>query len=900
MGNFTIETTNNPKPLLTENKPSRPKKAKLNGEQQPLAETDPKLQLTGKNPLELALHYATVLGYPVFPVRSKAAGFKDQYKPKSPHVSGGYKAAVTDERQIKAWWRKWPTAAIGIPTGIETGLLVLDADIKGDKDGPKRLEEFAEEGKTLPPTLTVQTPSGGFHYWFKYPEEAVVSSKSDKPAPGLDYRGNGGLIIAPGSIVEGKRYEIISGSFGDFADPPSWWVNSIQGQPKTKKKRKTKARTQSQENKLPEAEISRIKDALSYIDASPYDGWLEVGMALHSTQSEQAFALWDEWSKTADNFDPETLQAKWESFDSSGDITLATLFYKAREAGWIDPQDSGLPAGFRVTSKGLYLIEEDRPPLWICSPLLVTARTRDAEQNTHGRLLEFRDLDGHLHSWAMPMEMLAGDGEQLRRELFHQGLLVGEERKERKALMVYLRKSKPTSVARCVTKTGWFKDCFVLPEETLGQTQERVLFQAEALARNPYTTQGSLAQWQNHVAALCVGNSRPTVAVSVAFAAPLLTPLQLEGGGFHFKGYSSRGKTCTVKTACSVWGDSTYLQRWRATVNGLESVAALHNDALLGLDEIEEASPRDVGAAAYMLSHGSGKARASRTGGSRPRTTWKTLFLSSGEKGLPAHARQGGARTTAGQEIRVCGVPGEVGRYGVFETIHHRRNSQVFAEELEQNSLSYYGTAARAYLKRLVEEDPVKLRRMFKISTQKFFKEAVPEGASGQVSRAANRFSLVAFGGELATQYGITGWNEGEAFKATVTCFNDWLKDRGTFGNLEEQNLLQQVKLFFELHGESRFSPFDPTSDYPTKTQNRVGYRRNFYPDDDQYLVFPECFREEICKGYNYREAAKILLKHGFLEPDREGKSSQSIRDPKERQKRFYVFNSSKLEGRVK
>ncbi|MBF0427211.1 MAG: DUF927 domain-containing protein [Magnetococcales bacterium] len=49
--------------------------------------------------------------------------------------------------------------------------------------------------------------------------------------------------------------------------------------------------------------------------------------------------------------------------------------------------------------------DEVPEPVWICSPLHITARTRDSGQNNHGRLLEFDDPDGHLHSWAMPMSL---------------------------------------------------------------------------------------------------------------------------------------------------------------------------------------------------------------------------------------------------------------------------------------------------------------------------------------------------------------------------------------------------------------------------------------------------------------------------------------------------------------
>ena len=83
-----------------------------------------------------------------------------------------------------------------------------------------------------------------------------------------------------------------------------------------------------------------------------------------------------------------------------------------------------------------------------------------------------------------------------------------------------------------------------------------------------------------------MGNSRLVLAVSCAFAALLLHPAGAESGGLHFVGESSTGKTTALKVAASVFGAPDYLQRWRATTNGLESLARLRSDTLLVLDEL--------------------------------------------------------------------------------------------------------------------------------------------------------------------------------------------------------------------------------------------------------------------------------------------------------------------------
>ncbi len=90
-----------------------------------------------------------------------------------------------------------------------------------------------------------------------------------------------------------------------------------------------------------------------------------------------------------------------------------------------------------------------------------------------------------------------------------------------------------------------------------------------------YRTQGTLIEWQIHVAKHCVGNSRLILAVSSAFAAMLLHHAGMESGGLHFVGESSIGKTTALRIAASVYGAPDYLHRWRATTNGIEALAML-------------------------------------------------------------------------------------------------------------------------------------------------------------------------------------------------------------------------------------------------------------------------------------------------------------------------------------
>lgn len=217
---------------------------------------------------------------------------------------------------------------------------------------------------------------------------------------------------------------------------------------------------------------------------------------------------------------------------------------------------------------------------------------------------------------------------------------------------------------------------------------------------------GTLEEWQTSVARYCVGNSRLIFAVASAFAGTLLTLTDEGGGGFHCRGRSTIGKSTALLVAGSVWGgDSSkgYLDTWRATINGLETVAELHNHGLLCLDEISQCDPRTIGETAYMLANGIGKARMTRAGGTRRRLEWDLIFLSNGEQSLSDLAAQAGQRTRGGQEARMCDVEADAGKgMGLFEEFHGMASPDALARHLSAASRKYYGTAICEYLAQLV------------------------------------------------------------------------------------------------------------------------------------------------------------------------------------------------------
>ena len=336
----------------------------------------------------------------------------------------------------------------------------------------------------------------------------------------------------------------------------------------------------------------------------------------------------------------------------------------------------------------------------------------------------------------------------------------------------------------------------------IGDRSADVIFQSGERGHDEHTTAGTLAGWQEGIAAQAKGNPLLILAISASFAWPMLAKTNSESGGFHFQGDSSTGKSTLLEAGCATWGGTNHKRSWRTTANGLEGAAALFNDGLLALDEISECDPREVGAIVYALGNGRGKQRASRTGTARSVTRWRCIVLSSGERTIGTTMTEGGHRVKTGQSVRLLDIP--VSRkYGAFDTLHGAINGSAFSDNIKLAAVTHHGHAGRAFLERLTRDG-----RNFgeRLEIIKSMPEFSPKNGEGQEKRVAGRFALFALAGELATDYGLTNWPEGEAINSAIIGFNAWRSSRG-YGNNEQRQITGQIRDFLERNGDSRFLP---------------------------------------------------------------------------------------------
>ena len=189
-----------------------------------------------------ALAYAR-LGWPVFPLHSPTStgdertcscgNAKCKNIGKHPRTPRGCKDATTNEAQIREWWTRWPDANIGVATGTDSDLVVLDEDPR--HGGDHSLAELEAEFGTLPHTVEQLTGGGGRHLCFKHPGQAIKNRRG--VLPGMDVRGDGGYIVAAPSLHEsGNRYVFEVSSLPGEVEPaemPGWLLNVVTG-PKSK------------------------------------------------------------------------------------------------------------------------------------------------------------------------------------------------------------------------------------------------------------------------------------------------------------------------------------------------------------------------------------------------------------------------------------------------------------------------------------------------------------------------------------------------------------------------------------------------------------------------------------------------------------------------------------------
>jgi hypothetical protein len=285
--------------------------------------------------LEAALAYAK-FGFSVFPVNITT---------KRPHKAGRHSngqrwGATRDPKIINRDFRKWPDAAIGIPTGIDNKIFVVEADTPQghDVDGIVNLQALIDANGPLPITRMARSPSGSIHYFFVHPRKGLVRNSASALAPGVDVRGEGGMVIVVPSVKPGVGEYTWLNKAG-FKYAPPWLVKLVTEQ------------AVNYQPGDPNAPFSKIAEALDLLpnDATSqwmitdangvvikeykgWDGWNTIALSIYraTSGSDEGFKIFDRWcQKNKIKYNENDAWRTWyKRFPSCPPITItvATLF----------------------------------------------------------------------------------------------------------------------------------------------------------------------------------------------------------------------------------------------------------------------------------------------------------------------------------------------------------------------------------------------------------------------------------------------------------------------------------------------------------------------------------------------------------------------------------------------
>lgn len=522
----------------------------------------------------------------------------------------------------------------------------------------------------------------------------------------------------------------------------------------------------------------------------------------------------------------------------------------------------------------------DQASIWLCAPFEILGDTADERDCEHGLWLAWADHRNARHTYALPMRLIHADGGGLAGQLHSMGLRCNPSRKAYDLIKRFFGTVRSDRHLRSVVRAGWHGSAYVLPDGRVFGADKLVMQSGHAVSVETYAARGTLTEWQHGVARYATANHRLTLAISAAFAPPLLEIVNTPSGGVHFHGSSQIGKTTLQQCAASVWGPAEQglqVRSWRATANGLEGTAAERCDGLLPLDETNQAEPNDVIVVVYMLSNQQGKARAGRSGAAIPPMMWRLIFISSGEQTIAATLAEARKRLPAGAEVRLLNIPADAGAgMGVWANLHGFSSGAALTDHLRAATVKYCGTAGPEFLQILVElrqNDARRLAETLQESIDGFLKDALPPDADGQVRSAAVRFGLVAVAGELATSFGILPWQQGEARAAATAWFKLWIAGRGGTGAAEDIATLSRLRSLLSAHGSARFAPAQKPlpnkwGDEPElpRINKQLGYVSRKGDDVEEYWVLASLW-PEVCGslGLEPGNAAAALRRKGYL-----------------------------------
>jgi len=468
--------------------------------------------------------------------------------------------------------------------------------------------------------------------------------------------------------------------------------------------------------------------------------------------------------------------------------------------------------------------DENEPILTkICDPIWVAGRSRDYLGSNSGLIIRWIDMDGITREACIERRKLHTQGNEIAIELAHDNLAIvpGMETELKK----YLSGFKPDKTYRAVKSLGWFENplgdlLYVSKKHTfrnnITSLNEEIIFQPETISTGPSPLEcmGTLKQWKENIAIPCRGNAVPIFLQSHALSGLIVKFADTGSNGVHISGNTSKGKTTAAQTSTSTTGcgaDPTYapklslIRRWHATANAIESLASQATDSALCLDEIGQCVGSDLDKVIYNLFGGRGKERLTQQSKHKTTRDWCTTVISTGEKSLQERLAETNSKAPAGLFVRFIDIPVEQ----VF-TDYHGENNKTFIDNLKRNCGQFYGTAASAFIQKIV--DTYKSSQELRESIAKGCLSIAMDISGGitlsqEHSRVLKLFCFATLTGIWASEWEIFPYTRDEILDSTKHLFAKWHEGNKKQG--EDVRCICAIRDYYLKKRDSAFRPCD-------------------------------------------------------------------------------------------
>lgn len=419
---------------------------------------------------------------------------------------------------------------------------------------------------------------------------------------------------------------------------------------------------------------------------------------------------------------------------------------------------------------------------------------------------------------------------------------------------------------QCVSRAGWHTidgvRVFVADEPIFADPEDVIPLALDTRGdrRRMFEALKPRKNLAAHTQALADAVAADPICAAVIFgalAAPLLDPLGCPNFALHLPGDSSRGKTTILKMAGSVYGDPNnehWIANWNTTVTAAEMRAAVLCDLPLCFDEVSAAERVQIDRMIYMLINGGGKSRSQRDLTIRETKSWRTIVLSTGERGLAEES------SATGAQVRVIQLP--------VQGIGNLDGSQIDA--LREACVAHAGAFGRMWLEELLAiQDWPRIRDTFAAKKETMRALAV----NNLQHRTSAYWALLAVAESLAHGFGI-GLRGG----ATVIELFQRLSRSGDQLRPASERARQHVEEWTSI--EPRAFPElrrnSSGDDAPARTAHTVvhGYLRI----DGAIVFWPQQLRTYLeSKGFAYEQVCRDWHARGWLEAATDGRWQKPV-----------------------